>query len=214
MRTVTPLAGMTTARGMVLTAGLQCNDDRVALVFPMSSDGDPTAGMTPGMSLIGGFVSAMMADFLAILTARTYVHFLQAEGMVPGTHIPNRVDYEVTDHVGTGGTAGLPTRENTIGIYYGDPGDPYPVSGKIRVSKNFFPSPPLDDVDRDVVSAGMIDAIEDFMESLCNGFVGAGGESWGRVLASESNPANPLHAPVAVIARGYTGTVRRRTLPH
>lgn len=200
--------------GMIFTVGLLCNGDRCEIVMPIAKNGtiDPVTECANAIEAFGA--SSLRADLLAILSSDTSLMFEQCVSMVSGGIIPSRVDFAITDHPGTRASGPMPSREGALGIYYGDPATPSPKN-RIRVAKQFFPGIAQADVTGDKIADALGALVETFLAHMSDGtFSTAGKGPYYRVTAAEGTAATNLCGVKLVEYRQYTGTIRRRTLPH
>jgi len=80
----------------------------------------------------------------------------------------------------------------------------------------YFPATSQEDVSGDNIDPTLETALTTFLLDISNGFLGATslGATWYRVTAKDTGTGTQLRPVVAVDTRGYTATIRRRTLPH
>lgn len=216
MAVVTQPIGMVSSNGVVLTVGIRANGDRCAIVIPLATDSPSLDAKSLCYQAVQDF-DGLVADILCgALSENAYISFLQAEGMDDGK-IPFRMDYSPTDQPGTEDGPCETSQVAGLIVFYADPED-VPGGGRMRVAKNFIPGVPDADIVGDAVSSNLGTALDAIAVVLAEGYVVGSGSTakWYRVIAappSGSSGVGLIRVGVWV-TRGYTGTQRRRLIPH
>jgi len=212
---------MTNDNGVVLTIGIQSSGEQSCIVLPIATETAMNADEVCSAAMTD-FMTAQMALLCGIISTDAYVRFIQSEGMIDGT-IPARLDFTSSDQPGTLGGGTVPNQVGGLMIFYSNPDD-IEDAHRIRVGKNFVPGISITHVNNGLLDGTVVTALVALATSLQSGYTNThGGGKWWRVCAvpydTDTDP--PTRPPGLEIvrtsvatARGYTGTQRRRLLPH
>lgn len=217
MPVVTQPAGLSSGSGCVLTVGIRVNGDRTAIVLPVATDDDSLLPKNLCEDAVAAFAANALATLLDCLSVDAWVSFIQAEGMDTG-FTPSRLDYGSTDKPGTGGVTCETSQVAALIVFYAE-FDDLPPNARMRVGKNFIPGVADGDVGGDAISAGLLGHLDDFADKIANGYAGVATPSkkWYRVIAAPpvlAGNVQDLDRVGVYQVRGYTGTQRRRLIPH
>lgn len=216
MPVVTQPSGMTSAKGGILTIGIRTQGDRCAIVLPMVADSAGADDNGLMEDLCESADGSLLALIVPCLSASAYISFVEAHGMMNG-FVPHRIDYGPADNPGTGAAGAETSQVGALMVFYSDAEDINEGSG-IKVGKNTLPG--LDDAEvvSGVIAAGLTADLEALAAGLTEGITntGSGGGKWYRVCSApvvKTSPQDVIRVGKWVV-RGYTGTQRRRLLPH
>lgn len=209
-------SGLNSAQGVILTVGIRTSGDRCAIVIPIVTDNVALDAKTLCQNAADSADSELIAILQPCLSEDAYISFVQTVGMVDGK-IPARIDYGPTEFPGTGAATCETSQVAGLIGFYADPAD-LPAGSRMRFSKNFIPGIPDPDITGDTISSGLQTYLEALAEGLAEGFTAATAptKKWYRVMATPSDHAAP-HDCMRVgvyLARFYSGTQRRRLVPH
>jgi len=207
---------MTSDKGVILTVGIRCNGDRTAIVIPIATDNTGMDKKTLCDQAIEDFEPTTLDKICACLSEDAYVTHTQAVGM-DNAFIPRRRDFAPEDYPGL--RAAICETSQVAGLlaFYSEPDD-LEEGGRVRVGKNFISGFPDEDLSGDALSSGLVTALDACAQWLAEGWTNSasGGGKWYRVVSAppKGSAAAPLIRTGAWDTRGYTGTQRRRLIPH
>lgn len=207
---------LTSDKGVIITCGIRTPLDRCAMVFPVATDDNAITASAMCAMAVDDFVTNIVSEICDCLNDTAFVSFVQGEGMDNGL-IPARIDFSDTDHQGTRGTGQETSQVAALMIYYQDPAQVVPPH-RIGVAKNFIPGIADDDVVGDTIATALALSMEGLLTDLAGGYQTGltTGKKWYRVLAAPRprGTAVTLKNVKVAVPRLYTGTQRRRLIPH
>jgi hypothetical protein len=207
---------MDSDHGVILTIGVVCNGDRMAMVLPVAIDRSASHPDSICQEAVSAFIANMVPSILPVMVDSAYISFIQGEGMVNG-RVPHRSNFDDTAFPGTYGAGNsLPDNCAALLIFYEEPLD-IVGSGRMRVAKTFVPGIGEAAWDGTSLSSGVIADLQTFADSCQEGWadVDTPTDSWYRVLSKSVRvSATHLHRIVGQTVRSYIGTQRRRMIPH
>lgn len=207
---------VTTAQGCILTVGIVGQSDRCTIVLPVFTDATTFTDVDRCKDAVDSFEDQCLSDLCDLLSEEVYVTFTQAEGMQDGM-VPNRIDYDFSTHPGTRTGGFLPMSVAALIAFYSDPDD-IVVNERIRVGKQFIPGISEDDVELGAVSLTLTGLMLTWAQKLLNGYASLASPSdkWYRACSAPFPriAESAIIRTGAVVVRGYTGTQRRRLVPH
>jgi hypothetical protein len=216
MAIATQPSGLKSNFGAVVTIGIRSSGDRCEIVLPMATDKVSLTAKDLCLDVCSALDVSTLDLLAACLSEDAYISFVQAVGMDDG-FVPARLDMAPTDYPGTGTPDCETSQVAGLIVYYAEPADLAPDQ-RMPVGKNFIPGIPDDDLTGDAISSGLQTNLEAFADELCNGFeaVGGGSYKWYRVMATppKGSEGVDLMRVGVFYARGYSGTQRRRLIPH
>lgn len=208
-------SGMTVDNGVILSIGMFSLTEALEIVMPMATESTTMDGTNRCGDCVQSFIDAESADLQNIISVGTYITFIQAQGMTPGS-IPFRQPFTATDLPGQRTGTPLPTQCAALGIYYEDPED-VPTGSKIRVGKTFFGGISQEDVIENVLVNALITAIQTFTQAMQAGYPSELDLSskWYRVVAAprSGSGSTTINRSFSAGSRGGIYTQRRRLLP-
>ncbi len=203
------------SNGAILTIGMVCDGERVAIVEPWGLDATGPDPATLCQDLIDSWQAAVTVTFLACLASDAYIAFLEANGMQDG-RVPYRSDYTSAAFPGTASGTSLPSNVTGLIAYYQTPAD-VPAGHRIRVAKTFMPGVPYPSVTGNVVAPAQTDLYTAYGAEVQAGITSVlyPGQSWWRMLATPKprSVAQTIPRTINCVARGYVCTQRRRLIP-
>lgn len=209
-------AGMQNTTGVIVSIGVVCNNDRMAITLPMATQSTlMTNNDFPSDALGSILADASFANFLTCLSSDAYVSFISGEGMVDGM-TPGRLDFSDAEHPGTGPATAVPSSVCGLMFFYEDPEDAT-LGQRTKQGRNFIPAVSTGNLDGDMLDNTYKTALGEFANALQGGIASAldPDAAWYRVLAAPLNrsPGQPLNRTLNNGARGYVATQRRRLIP-
>jgi len=209
-------SGLTSDHGCILTIGVVSESERSTMVIPFCTESSVLDDTNRCYDLVVSFDGSSLSDFQACMSSSAYVSFISAEGMKDGS-VPFRLDYPPTDKVGSRAANCQSNQIAGLIAYYEDPADATPGQ-RMRVAKTFVPGLSVADFSTGAMILALQTALQTVGDNTIAGFASLndGSSNWYRVLAAPKprNTTNPVRRTVTAIGRGYTGTQRRRLLPH
>jgi len=217
MPVVTQPPGMVSSAGVVLTIGVRTHGDRCAMVLPLVTDGSALDEKNLCEDAVASAVANLLSTLKPCLSEDAYVSFVSAEGMDNGK-VPYRQDFGNADHPGTGTLLAETSQVAGLVAFYCEPAD-QPPGNRMRVAKTFIPGMPDDMVLGNTLTQVQMGLLDTYAAALANGFdsVAAQGYKWYRVIAAPPpglQTGQALKRTGVYQVRGYTGSQRRRLLPH
>lgn len=207
---------MTSDHGVVFTIGLRCNGDRIAIVMPVATDNSTLDKKELCNQAVEDMEDTIMDLLAGCISLSAYVAYSQAVGMDDG-FVPRRRDFAPTDYPGTQASTCETSQVAALIVFYSEPAD-LDVGARIRVGKTFIGGIADADVSGDAVSSGLDVALSGLAQALAEGWTnhGSGGGKWYRVVSAPPKGSNAaeLVRTGSWDTRGYTGTQRRRLIPH
>lgn len=213
---------MLNQQGVILTIGMLCNYERLAIVEPYGIDLADVDRNTMCADLVSSWIDAVKTQFLACLSEDAAITFIQAEGMTDGA-VPYREDYSPADNPGTYAETAEPTGITGLIVYYEDPAD-VEAGKKMRVGKTFMPAVPVGQVSLQNISSTLQGKYATYAGLVRDGIDSDehGGNKWYRVLSVPyelvdghrvRTPGMSIPRVVTPVVRGYVATQRRRMVP-
>jgi hypothetical protein len=201
--------------GCILNVGMQVTSEPCELIMPVATDSTTIdKNMLCEIAIID-FNTTIMPLLKACVSADVTFTHLSTEGMLNG-YVPSRSVF-VTPPVGTLGTVSLPSNTGALMLFYQDPDDPRPPSGRLRVGKNTIPGIAVTSVANNNPTSPCLTALQALATALQAGWANSfdSAKKWYRVAAAASDRTSPADLPRARITavRSYLGTQRRRFTP-
>jgi hypothetical protein len=203
--------------GVILSIGLVSKGDRMEMVMPLITDGTVVTANNLCSDAVQSVQNNLVPTIQPCLTDSTYISFIAAEGMENGK-IPYRLDYASGVLPGTiSAIDPLPNNVAVLLAFYADPAL-LPLGARMRVGKTFIPAVPESLWTGDRISAPGLVLYDALAQMMLVGFASVltPAKKWYRCTSAPQRGAGVslcLRA-VSAIARIYTGTQRRRLLPH
>jgi len=210
-------AATTADHGVILTVGFVVNNDRSSCVMPWANAAAAVDPVKLCADCVNSFIAAALTQLLDLLSSDCQVTFVQGEGMIDGM-VPFRNDSDNVENFGTLTAGTTPDQAAGLIAFYENPADGE-VGKKIRVAHQFIPGIPADEVVSNSIQTAWSVAALAFATTCQNGIASSGlTGTWQRYLAAPKKPLNVastnLRRISTAVIRGYTGTQRRRLLPH